>query len=221
MRPVERGSAPAGLATYEEMSSPLLKRLGRYCSYCEYSVPHAPHVEHIVPKKAYPSWRNRWDNLLVSCTYCNSRKGSKKPTPADIDNYLWPTRDNTTRAFLYTNIVPEVNASLTPPLQNQAALLRGLVKLGALDDDRAKTRAEVFVRAQYYFSKMSHAPDVALLRETIVDLAVATGFFSIWIEVFATDVDTRRALIKAFLGTAQDCFDPVTTAPVARPGGRL
>ncbi len=68
---------------------------------------------------------------------------------------------------------------------------------------------------------MGEAPDAALLRESVVDIARAIGFFSIWMEVFATDTLLRRALIDAFVGTAPDCFDPATTRPVPRPGGRL
>lgn len=225
MRPVTRGAAPPGAKTYEEMRPTLVEeRLGYYCSYCELKLDHSPHAEHIVPKGAFPAWRDRWDNLLVSCNHCNSHKSDERPKPADLDDYLWPTRDNTARAFTYTNVVPEVAHELTSELQCKAAKLRGLVKLSFPHDKRAKKRAEVFIQAQYFFSHMCSAPDHALLgllRESIVKLAVSTGFFSIWMEVFASDPEMRRRFIDGFMGTAQDCFDPVTTTPVARPGGRL
>jgi hypothetical protein len=46
-------------------------------------------------------------------------------------------------------------------------------------------------------------------------LAVSTGFFSIWMTVFAGDIDMRTRLIDAFSGTRDSgCFDDKTTAPV-------
>ena len=222
MRPVTRGDAPPGAGTYEEMRPTLIhERLGCYCSYCEFPVEHQAHAEHVVPKDRFPGWRDRWDNLIVSCTWCNSRKGKERPDPTKLDDYLWPTRDNTARAFTYANVVPEVADSLSPELQRKAALLRGLVKLGLMNDKRADKRAEVYIMAQRYFSRLSSAPDPDLLREMIVDLAAANGFFSVWMEIFASDPWMRRSLIERFKGTAQDCFDPETTQPVPRPGGRL
>jgi hypothetical protein len=221
MRPVTRGPAPPGATRYEEMRRTLLERLGCYCSYCEYPVGHVPHAEHVIPRGRFPEERDEWENLLVSCTYCNSHKGKKRPEPARVDDYLWPARDNTARAFTYANIVPELADDLTGPVRNKAAMLRGLVQLGLPGDERANERAAVFVLAQRYASQMGSAPDVAWFRQTIVDLALARGFFSVWMEVFAADVPMRRALIDAFAGTAQDCFDPATCVPVPRPGGRL
>ncbi|MCQ2974219.1 MAG: hypothetical protein MJ211_05345 [Bacteroidales bacterium] len=57
------------------------------CAYCEQKV-EAYHVEHYRPKngyhnkdhqqhKGYPYFALSWDNLLLSCTTCNSKKGSK------------------------------------------------------------------------------------------------------------------------------------------------
>jgi hypothetical protein len=68
---------------------------------------------------------------------------------------------------------------------------------------------------------MKAAPDPGLVREAIVELALARGFFSVWMEAFDDDTAVRRGLIEAFAGTARTCFDPVTTRPIARPGGRL
>ncbi len=141
MRPVERGDPPAEAPTCEQMRPTLLDRLGLYCSYCEYPVRHVPHAEHVVPKDRFPAWRDRWDNLVVSCSYCNGHKGRHFPKPEDLDDYLWPTRDNTARAFTYANVIPEVDGRLDPSSQHKAARLRGLVKLGAPDDERAKARA--------------------------------------------------------------------------------
>jgi hypothetical protein len=221
MRPVTRGDAPPGVTKYEEMRLELIARLGYYCSYCEYPVEHIPHAEHIVPKDRYPAFRDRWDNLLVSCSYCNGKKGKTTPAPEKVDDHLWPHRDNTALAFDYANVIPIVAPALTGGVRDKAARLRGLVRLAVGDDERATKRAEVFRLAEDYFSRLRSTPDPALAREAIVDLAVSKGFFSVWMHVFASDALVRQALIHAFNGTARDCFDPVTTSPVPRPGGRV
>jgi hypothetical protein len=123
-------------------------------------------------------------------------------------------------AFTYANVIPEVADALTGDLRQQAARLRGLVVLGDKDDERAKDRAAVFELARNYFSKVATSPDPDLVRESIVDLALAKGFFSVWMEICASDSLLRRRLIDKFPGTAQDCFDH-TTATIPRPGGRL
>lgn len=220
MRPVTRG-APPDAATWEAMSPQLQQRLGRYCSYCEFPVRHTPHVEHIVPKERFPAWRDRWDNLVVACSHCNSRKGSARPTPDSVDAHLWPTRDNTALAFDYAHVFPRVAPALAPALQPMAARTRGLLRLAEPNDPRARERTEVYLLAQRYASKLATAPDPALLRDAIVDLAVARGFFSVWMHLFEGDAALRRRLIEAFPGTARDCYEPESTAPVPRPGGRL
>ena len=219
MRPVRRGAEPDGMATYEEMRPALLTRLGRYCSYCEYPVKHVAHAEHILPKDRYRAHRNRWDNLLVACTYCNGHKGDERPTPATVDAHLWPERDNTARAFTYENVHPRTQ-HLGEPAQSMAARLYGLVRLSPTDDERAKERASVFVIAKWFFAELQTVATPDLWRLAIVKYALASGFFSVWMEIFATDPETRGALIAAFPGTATDCFD-AATAPVPRPGARL
>lgn len=221
MRPVDRGAPPANATTYEAMSSTLFARLGRYCSYCEFPLEHVPHAEHIVPKDRFPPYRDRWDNLLVACTWCNSHKGKVLPRPQDLADYLWPTIDNTARAFRYTNVIPVLDDSLPPAMRPKAARLQGCVELSISDDQRATKRAEVFVLAQRYRASLPNSPDPSLVREAIVDLAVATGFFSVWMEVFGGDTVMRQRFIDAFKGTATVCFDPRTTLPIQRAGGQV
>ncbi len=220
MRPVTRGEAPDA-TTWEAMSPVLRARIGRYCSYCEFPVRHTPHVEHIVPKERFPAWRDRWDNLAVACAHCNSRKGSARPAPEHVDEHVWPTRDNTARAFDYEHVFPRVSSTLPSALQAMAARTRGLFRLAEPDDPRASERAEVYLLAQRYASRLPTAPDPALLRDAIVDLALARGFFSVWMHHFEGDGELRRRLVAAFPGTARDCYDEASMAPVPRPGGRL
>ncbi len=221
MRPVKRGDAPPGATTYEKMRQPLRDALGEYCSYCEFPVAHAAHTQHAIPKDQFHEWRDRWDNLLISCQWCNSHKPKKIPAPETVDDYLWPTRDNTARAFSYANVIPEVSEALTGEVRNKAARLRGLVQLGHPSDKRAKKRAEAFSLARHYFSRLATSADPDFVRDSIVGMAKAMGFFSVFMEVCRTDPSLRRSLIKEFKGTAPDCYHPETTLPVQRPGGRL
>ncbi len=221
MRPVDRGAVPVDATTYEEMGPRLQERIGEYCSYCEYPVSSGGHTEHIVPKDQNPGWRNRWDNLLVACTWCNSCKGSRLPRPQDLGDYVWPDRDNTTRAFTYENIFPRVDPSIPASLQHKAARTLGLVKLGTSDDRRHRDRTEVYILALRCADRLRSASDESWAREVFVELALARGFFSVWMEVFAGDVSMRQRLIAAFVGTAPSCFDPATTQPIPRPGGQL
>jgi len=58
------------------------------------------------------------------------------------------------------------------------------------------------------------------MRATIVALARATGFWSVWMTVFTEDQDMRRRLIDAFPGTSIACFDE-QLRPLPRPAGAL
>src|SRR3712207_1552660 len=101
MRPVERGYDPregdwAGWQGAGVLA--LAERIGQYCSYCERYLPYAAAVEHLRPKKPNPTLALRWDNWLLACPNCNSIKGD---ADVELDQYLWPDRDNTMHAFTY------------------------------------------------------------------------------------------------------------------------
>ena len=52
------------------------------CCYCERKIPdtgHAKAVEHFAPKSVFKARRNHWSNLLLACSQCNGKKGSKFP----------------------------------------------------------------------------------------------------------------------------------------------
>ncbi len=62
--------------------------------------------------------------------------------------------------------------------------------------------------------------DTADVRELIVSVATGRGEFSIWWTVFAHDVDMRKRLREAFVGTHGASFD-LNESPVPRAGGQL
>jgi hypothetical protein len=65
------------------------------------------------------------------------------------------------------------------------------------------------------------ANDTPQLRETIVDLALAKGFWSVWMTVFRNDANMLGRFITAFPGTDAACFDVLTLQPVPRTGGAI
>ena len=91
MRPVDKGKAPdVTFNEYQDAESHLEERIGPYCSYCEFPIKHVPEVDH-KEAKAGGGALLEWENLLLSCKYCNTRK-NKIVEKGDKDKYLWPMK---------------------------------------------------------------------------------------------------------------------------------
>lgn len=245
MRPINRGDSPraADFDDYRDAFGPLVGRIGPYCSYCERLIPTQLAVEHIQAKNPagpYAHLEGRWTNYLLACTNCNGTKGDKD---VQLDAILLPDRDNTAAAFNYTpdgKVVPA--AGLSPQLAqkaNDTLELTGLEKPwnGIVDEngelvfvDRVSERMTIWLMAETFLEDLAGTPTSALKR-AIVKNAQSSGLFSIWMKVFENDPEIRSMLIQGFeqhgafygmKGTATDCYDPVTTAPVSpRPGNGL
>jgi uncharacterized protein (TIGR02646 family) len=233
MRPVERGGWPTDgsgnpiqFKEYSEARPELLDRLGSYCSYCEMKIENGPAVEHVLPKKKNPALERDWHNFLLSCDYCNSGKQDKD---VSLHDYFWPDRDNTFRAFFYADGIVSVAPGLASPA-DQARASR-TISLTGLDrmpggpkeptgrDQRWIQRRIAWGKATRARSNLSRR-DTPELREQIVETATSTGFFSIWMAVFADDTDMKQRFIQAFPGTCTCCFDPEGN-PLPRPAGTL
>lgn len=229
MRPVQRGSSPqtTDFTDYTDAKRFLVPRIGRYCSYCERRVATNLAVEHIQPKglPAYVPLEGRWNNFLLGCVNCNSTKKDKDLVLADT---LLPDRDNTFAAFDYF-ADGRIEVSAMVSLVNRAMAVR-LLSLVGLDKpislffdengkqvalDRVAQRMEVWGIALEAKQDVDANPGNDAVRRGAVRTAQGEGFFSIWMTVFAGDVDMRKRLIEAFPGTqGSGCFDPVTTQPV-------
>lgn len=110
MRPVNKGYAPEKeYKHYQDALSDLEVRLGPYCSFCEMVIQHVPEVEHREAKSAGGE-ELKWDNLLLACKYCNTRKGARVKK-GDKGKYLWPDEDDTFHAYLYDKDLPRLNES--------------------------------------------------------------------------------------------------------------
>jgi len=228
MRPVRRGDSPqAGdFDNYRKAFSFLVSRLGGYCSYCERKIVTQLAVEHIQPKglAAYAPLEGRWHNFLLGCVNCNSTKGDKD---VDLAKVLLPDRDNTFVAFDYT-ADGKVCASSTPgpAVEAKAKRTLGLVGLDkkisqVVDEngkvvaiDRVSQRMQAWMLAQVAKDEVDSSPGNEAVRRLTVELAKASGFFSIWMTVFALDAEMRKRLVAAFDGTGQSgCFDPLNHQP--------
>ncbi len=231
MRPVDKGVAPTTYSAYGDARPDLVSRLGMYCSYCERRISTNLAVEHIQPKSLPPCAVLVWDNFLLACVNCNSAKSMKV---VSLDALYFPDRDNTFFAFEYrpdASIVP--SASLTPA---QVIMARDTLALTELNKtirtfydangklvaiDKISQRMDVWASAKRSRDNLSRCCTDAM-RDQIVISALAEGFFSIWMTVFENDAEMRNRFITEFTGTATDCFDPITTAPISpRPTNRL
>jgi len=231
MRPVYRGDAPRTYARYQEAIGDLEERLGSYCNYCERRLPASLAVEHLTPKSVVPDLETVWSNFLLSCTNCNSVKSDKE---TNADDWLWPDRDNTLRAFRYrAGGIVETATGLDPDAKPKADNLRDLVGLDrhpsaprgrrpARRDKRWKDREQVWALAETQRARLALFPAEvqAEVRQLILEAAEGWGFFSVWMTVFAEDRDIRLGLIARMDGTALDCFD-AEGLPAHRPGGRI
>jgi hypothetical protein len=230
MRPVLRGPSPQTMDfnDYDKASTPLKGILGQYCSYCERHIPTNLAVEHIQPKGftrsdgtiPYKHLEGRWTNFLLACVNCNSTKGD---TDIDITVLVLPDRDNTFAAFVYTadgRISPAIGA---PPGAAAMIQLTGIDKRvrttrdkngKVIAEDRSSQRMERWGIAVRQKTLWDRHPTLAL-QEVILRDALDSGFFSIWMKAFESDPVMRQCFIDAFPGTAYDCFNSITTAPIS------
>ena len=225
MRPVKKGRKPyISIKDYDEALPFLIDRLGELCSYCEMHLDSGLAVEHVQPKSLQKSKRCQWSNLLLACVHCNSTKGETDINSKNIKNYLWPHKDNTFFALKYSKggCVCE-NHALSPSIQTKA---KNIIKLVGLDkvppnvskkDRRWHNRRETWDKAERVKQRLAKN-DTEEQRENIVDMV--ESYFSIWMTVFANDVDMKRRIINKFIGTAKNCFDK-NGNPVSRKGGQI
>ncbi len=237
MRPVTRGETPVDgdgedivFTNYSHARRELIARMGQYCSYCEMKMDSSLHVEHIQPKRPSGAKKNivtrelNWDNFLLACTNCNSTKGN---TEVKLVDYYWPESDNTFRALAYSEGGLVSSASFLS--LGQKAIAVNTIKLTGLDkqpgnhpadsDRRLQNRRETWDIATEFKIDLT-MDDSAAMRRGIIRAAKGYGYWSIWMTVFQDDSDILNRLVKAFPGTAGDCFDGAGK-PVARPLGQI
>lgn len=222
MRPVDKGKKPEQkFKKYGEATPVLEKRIGSYCSYCEFPIKHVPELEHVV-SKTKGGEVNDWDNFLLGCKYCNTRKNDEIDLKKR-DDYLWPHEYNTFMAYTYANGIPKVSKNnIGKDIIEKAENLFDLVQLDHIPkpgekDKRFKERHETMNNANESraawerYSNMQETAEIRALKEgwleQTINLAKEKGFFSIWMEAFQDISLIRNRLIDAFTGTNRKCFD--------------
>lgn len=235
MRPIEKGNPPTDsndrvidYSAYQDARGDMITRLGEYCSYCEMHADADLAIEHVKHKDQYPQYELDWANFLLSCRNCNSTKGRTDTGDNQFLEYLWPDKDNTFFAIAYSvGGIVKANPNLSSQLHAKADRLIRLVGLHRtpnndpqMRDRRFNNRREAWDIAANRKSAIQNNDSIEL-RDTVVELALAKGYFSIWMTVFHDDPDMLRRLIEAFPGTSTNCFDPSNGyATVNRPGGQ-
>lgn len=236
MRPIAKSDSPyKSISEYSKALPYLRKDLGEYCSYCELKLDNAPEVEHVFSKSEGGS-KTKWENLLLACKQCNTRKGNTTSS-INIDDFSWPDEMNTAIAFSYDKGVPIVNKTVLDTLDptgeatQKARNLYDLISLGAeasIKDPRFSKRIEAFEKAKEYLNDWKEVISfvssedfptyterikeyglhrVESLKKSIVDLVKIGGFFSVWMEVFKEETIITSALISALPGTNHECFE--------------
>ena len=236
MRPVTRGEKPKDeegnpveFSEYGKARGELIRRMGQYCSYCEMKLDASLAVEHVQPKKppgatkVDPGRALRWDNFLLACTNCNSTKSNQD---VDLPAYLWPDQDNTFRALTYSEggiVSPALEGALGEKATRTIKLMgldKGPSNPDSMSDRRWLNRKTAWDLAQRSKANLECC-DTPGMRDQIIISATGHGYWSIWMTVFSDDSDMKRRLIRAFPGTATDCFDPEEGyAPVPREVGQ-
>lgn len=218
MRPIDKGKAPSEkFKRYQDAEPYLEERIGAYCSYCELPLQHAPEVEHKVAKSCGGDL-TAWDNLLLSCKYCNTRKGAIVAA-GEAENYLWPDEDDTFHVFSYEQPIPCLNeaylATQAPALRKKAESLFHLVQLDhvpkCIEDkdrrDRERRKAMNYaVQSRQGLQGINDEADRQAYRQNILRLVESSGFFSVWMTVFHNDPEMMKDLIWIFPGTAKRFF---------------
>lgn len=231
MRPVVRGDVPLDsngnpvtYSDYKDARDDLIDRMGDYCAYCEVALHSQVDVEHVLPKSLNPAHALDWHNFLLACGNCNSIKGNKDVV---LDQYYWPDQDNTWRAFFYEQDEPpqiSSDSDVDPDIAQNTLDLTGLDRVPGHPkfsdrDRRWLKRFEAWSEAIEVSSLLAKV-DTDEMRQLVVKIAQARGFWSVWLTVFFEDIDLCDRLLAAFPGTALDCFDGGTNL-IPRPRGAL
>lgn len=209
---------------YGSAKDDLINNIGKFCSFCEVPVPpkSSLEVEHIQPKSLpqYAILKESWSNFLLGCKNCNAIKGSQDVL---LNNVHLPHKNNTFLSFqIKEGGLIQLSDTLDSTEKTKALAIANLVGLQrrpnhprySQKDDRWQNRYEAWNLAQKYFEKYKLS---IIDIDTIVDLAVSKGFFTVWMTVFEGEFNVRQALINNFEGTATSCFDSITN-PVNRNG---
>jgi uncharacterized protein (TIGR02646 family) len=82
---------------HKQIKDALINMFSGKCAYCESHIAHVDYgnIEHFKPKSKFVNECFNWDNLLLSCTICNTQyKRDLFPTSAENGPLIDPTYEN-------------------------------------------------------------------------------------------------------------------------------
>ncbi|NWK76919.1 retron system putative HNH endonuclease [Aquitalea sp. LB_tupeE] len=225
------------LTDHKQAKPNLIAAMGEFCAYCERSI-EAMHldVEHVKPQKAHGRLALTWGNFLLACKSCNTYKRHYQDANRQtgiLRNQAWPHLDNTFSAYSYDqhgrisvsaglgSIVHQQMAQRTlemAGLDQTPAVAASYQSLG-LAYDITSRRKNAWVKAQIALAAYQQNP-TDIQRQSILGQAEETGFFSIWMSVFAAHADVKCELIAIFKA-APACFDNMGNQLNPRQAGRI
>jgi len=213
MRPINKGTWPTTptkaleyvFNNWRRARPFLVERTGKYCHLCEMRVNNCLAVEHIKAKDHFPRLANHWDNFLLICTACNSRKLAEKLEVPYRQRYYWPHLNNTLMAFEVpltgskaALLIPR--AGLTAAQQARALNTVNLYKLDQSQTNDGDADKRYLERMKAIKSaidrRLEYLADQVTIK-AIVDSAQWTGFPSAWLSVFDDIAEVREALLKS------------------------
>lgn len=101
------GPKPVPYYNHHEIKDALERDFHGKCAYCESKIMYQQHgdIEHFRPKERFCHLIHDWDNLLLSCDRCNTKKRAQFPNPQIIN----PMDENPENIFEYEKIGNIIN----------------------------------------------------------------------------------------------------------------
>ena len=236
MRPVAQIKTGIKLTDHKKAKPLLIQSMGEYCGYCERQIDaDSLHVEHIKPQKAHSKLALRWGNFLLACGTCNTYKRHFQDVNRQVGilaKQAWPHIDNTFTAYSYdqhgrvtvsNSLVAKQQAMASQTLEmaglNRTPAVAASYKKLGLIYEMTKRRQRAWDDAKIALAAYEQNP-TDTQRLSIVNQARNTGFFSIWMAIFATHPIVRIDFIEC-LKAVSSCFDAQTNPINPRQVGRI
>lgn len=203
---------------YKRAAYPLKERIGNYCCYCERKYPNGLAVEHKCPKDLKENWNLilKWNNFLISCTTCNSKKNTCKVVKDNISSFIFPDSDDTYHCISY-----EETNNFRATLNNRFICdpyLRARVKR-TIDMLKLNEQESIIDEATRCFEKRANAKQAKIWTEVIQRDGIKTnylqlingdiqrsGCWSIWMHAFEDIPEVKETILYALPNTAIEYF---------------
>ncbi len=193
----------------------LINEIGAYCVYCEKKLSRsALDIDHVLGKKVKDAsgrlkyegseYTFNWNNFMLACKNCNSIKSNKDI--AETNPYLPHTNNLLHFMLIKEGGLIEIKKDLARGDLDRVQAFFDLVGLDrnpghknySQFDDRWESRLKAFDIAKRQLNKYEISTNKPAELETIVTLAEAYGFFSVWYYQFINYPDVLNAIINGF-----------------------